>query len=51
MSVQRVSIKVTFPADWTDEPALAGTTQVFWYPAEDAARLALDGFRLRGCIA
>ena len=39
---------VSFPANWTDEPALAGTTQKFYYRTEEAADLAAEGFKLRG---
>jgi len=39
---------VEFPADWADEPILAGTKVTFYYPTEQAAKLALDGFRSRG---
>lgn len=46
----RYRITVTFPADWPDEPALAGTTQHFYYDTEADATLTLRGFQLRGAI-
>jgi hypothetical protein len=51
MDRKRFKILVSFPADWADEPSLAGTTQEFWYPTVDAATLAARGFQMRGCTA
>ena len=49
MNRKRHKILVTFPADWPEEPSLAGTTQPFWYPTAEAADFAARGFRIRGC--
>lgn len=45
----RYHLTVTFPADWTDEPALAGTTQEMHYPTLAAMDDAARGFVMRGC--
>jgi hypothetical protein len=41
---------VEFPADWADEPNLAGTRQTFYYRTERMAIEAREGFRARGAV-
>jgi hypothetical protein len=45
------SIRVSFPADWPDEPSLAGQTLTLYFPTEEAALLTAAGFRMRGATA